>query len=359
MNTEYMNLLNQTIITTLADDINKKLKEENKQQINPTPEEVFANLPMLYETVQEKAFGEVTGNSYRFMPKHYKAMVMRLVAPEYYPDVKISYSKQEDGTLTGVCAEAKLFLNQADGRPVATGKQYLSFNAIEETFKDESDRRSYVESTVRGIALSKAYQEFGIGSWYTYRFEPEENPNAILAAMSDGDMVNPTVAYGDDGVQHEAVGDTENGGNSESTSDEQKQPVQEMQDQETASPAQDTDAKSDGQAAKSPEENTPEENTPETESDKADSKNKGAKTAKGKKTSGSPLDAARSRKAPLGKAADMNLTLGETETIYPGNIFWLYMQPSISSEDKDALKLIALNNPTIKNMFEDRGIKIS
>lgn len=348
---QYLELLNKTIICQMANDINKKLHDENKEKIEATPESVFENLHMLYDTFEEKAFGEPTGNSYRYMPKRYKAMVMRLIAPEYYPEVKITYVCDDDKNPIGVCAEARLYLNNDASRPVAFGKQYLSYNSVSEQIEDEREKRAYAESTVRGIALSKAYQEFGIGAWYTYTFEPEENPDAALAGMNSHDGISPTIpiiAYGDNNTQ-------------------------------ASDSIEDVDAKTSQNAAIAETvPNIPEKAVPSADSkanaDK-DTKNKTAAKKVGKTSTGgkatktsaensstennSALEKARAMMAPIGKAADLNLTLGETEERYPLNILWMYMQTSISGEVKDSLKLIALNNIKILNAFKEKGVPLN
>lgn len=356
MNNVYLDLLEKTMISEMAKEINKRLSEEDKEPINDTPEEVFKNLPMLYETVQETAFGEPTGNSYRYMPKRYKAMVMRLVAPDHYPEVKVSYNKTEDGTLIGVCAEARLYLNHEDNKPVAFGKQYLSYSAAQgqKQFDDDSDLHAYAESTVRGIALSKAFQDFGIGSWYSYQFEPEENPDATLAAMADSDGIKPTVAYGDEQeqVDDKAASASDTANATEPVTEEPKstEPVK----QEAKSQPKEAET---GKKADIPADATPAKDSAKAPSDKAASKDKGKKT-KSTKKGGMTIEEARAMKAPLGKAAEKNLTLGETEVQYPGNILWMYTQPNIADKDKEALVLIALNNPKLLDYFNEKGVTI-
>lgn len=353
MNEKYLELLNQTLLTTMAKEINKRLAEENKNEIPATPEKVFENLPMLYDTVQEYAFGtDATGRSYRFMPKRFKAMVMRLIAPEYCPQIRITKND------VGVCAEAWLYLNNTDSKPVASGKQYVSYDAARKSAENDpkidstsdSDVFAYAEATAQGIALSKAYQEFGIGSWYTYQFEPEENPDAALAAMESNDGVQPTIAYGEDNdTANESDGGETAANNSETVSepatDEPEQPETTKEDTKTSSESEVTD-----------------DTTPKKpESDSSDgAKQEVPTTNKGKtsKKADAALEAARARKAPFGKAADMNLTLGQTEERYPGNIFWMYNQPSISEEDKEAIKLIVKNNDALLELFNGRNVSV-
>lgn len=356
MNNVYLDLLEKTMISEMAKEINKRLSEEDKEPINDTPEEVFKNLPMLYETVQETAFGEPTGNSYRYMPKRYKAMVMRLVAPDYYPEVKVSYNKAEDGTLIGVCAEAKLYLNHEDNKPVAFGKQYLSYSAAQgqKQFDDDSNLHAYAESTVRGIAQSKAFQDFGIGSWYSYQFEPEENPDAALAAMADNDGIKPTVAYGDDKEQADdnttSAPDTVS--ETEPVTEEPEAP--ESSKQEAKSQPQEAET---GKKPDAPTEAAPAKDSAKASSDKAASKNNGRKSKSAKEGS-MTIEEARARKAPFGRAAEKDLTLGETEVQYPGNILWMYTQPNIADKDKEALVVIALNNPKLLDYFNEKGVTI-
>lgn len=366
MNTEYLNMLQNTIITELAKDMNKRLGDENTKEIRPSADDVFANLPLLYDTVEEKSFGtEATGRSYRYMPKRYKAMVMRLIAPEYYPDVKITYKTDAENQAIGVCAEARIFLNANDQKPVAYGKQYLSYSSISEPFEDVSDLHAYAESTVRGIALSKAYQEFGIGSWYSYRFEPEENPDATLTQLENSDKVNPIKAYDDSEIQEFSIKPEETPAATEN------QPNSEIPQTDEPVPETDPSVKGETTPADQQDYDTPvkEETAPVDQQDKKTSAKSGktgtkgtGKNAKSKKP-GISLEDAKALPAPIGKAATMNLTLGQTEEKYPGNIPWMYTHvDEVASEERDkirdALIVITLNNPSIQNMFKDRNIEL-
>ncbi len=327
MNEKYLGLLQQTIIDSMAKDINEKLMETGKELINSTAEEVFKNLPELYEIATETAFGSPTGRTYRYMPKRQKALVMRLVAPDYYPQIKIT--KSDDG----VCAEAWIYLSHEDTKPVAYGKQYLSYVSAQNDgqFTTDSDLHAYIESTARGIALSKAYQEYGIGSWYSYKFDTDDNPDEILSAMTSNDGVNPVKAY-DDKELHTGA---------------EQYDTESFTKHVTPSPAQET-----GKAELS---FNIQSAIPETLSKEASTGQK----SEIKNTSSMTLEEARAMKAPIGKAASKGLTLGETEAQYPRNILWMYTQNDLSPETKTALSLIALNNSNIISLFKEKGITFS
>ena len=350
MNTDYLNLLQNTIIAELAKDMNKRLGDDNTKEIRPTADEVFANLPLLYETVEEKSFGtEATGRSYRHMPKRYKAMVMRLIAPEHYPEVKITYKVNADNQPIGVCAEARLYLNANDSKPVAYGKQYLSYSSVNEPFPDDTDLHAYVESMVRGIALSKMYQEFGIGSWYSYRYEPEENPDATLVQMENSDKVAPIKAYDDSEIQEFGIKPEE----TPAAAEDQTKPESPKTDEPV--PETDSSAKDETIPVEQPDKKT------SAKPDKASTKGTGKASKKQKP--GISLEEAKALPAPIGKAATMNLTLGETEKQYPGNILWMYSHVNdIASEERDKVKealiVITLNNPLIQNMFKDKNVEL-
>lgn len=332
---DYMNLLQKTLVSELAKEINTK--KEKDDQIGDTPEEVFANLPFIYDEKKEVEFGTETGKSYKFMPKQYKAMVMRLVAPEYCPSVRVTYND------FGVMAEAYLFLHQEDSKPVAQGKQFLPYSAAPEDLASEAEKRSYLEATVRGMALSKAYQEFGIGSWYNYQFEPEENPDGAMGKISEQEGLNPTMGYDSSSAEADASVSTEHG-------DDNASPEKTEDDarvlKTSAAEESGTQEKTESEANGTTDESTP---VPEAvENDEAE-----------KEASSQPADvdlqAALDRIAPCGKAKTLSLTLGATAKKYPQNLCWMYQQP-IPDEDKQAIQIIAKSNPEIMELFEQNGI---
>lgn len=329
---DYMDLLQKTLVTELAKEINKRKKKE--EQISNSPEEVFANLPLIYDEKKEVEFGAETGKSYKFMPKQYKAMVMRLVAPEYCPSVRVTYND------FGVMAEAYLFLHQEDNKPVAQGKQFLPFSAAPEDLASDAEKRSYLEATVRGMALSKAYQEFGIGSWYNYRFEPEDNPDEAMGKISEQEGLNPTMGYDSSSAESDASASTEQpeGVTSPNKAEDSEKSLEMSATKEAQNEGEENGSTDDSATV------------PETE----------VKEESDKESSFQPVDynelqAALERVAPCGKAKTLNLTLGATAKKYPQNLCWMYQQP-IPDEDKQAIQIIAKSNPEIMELFEQNGI---
>lgn len=323
---EYIGLLQQKLVSELAKEINKNATEK----INDTPEEVFSNLDLIYEERKEMEFGTETGKSYKYMPKQYKAMVMRLVAPDYCPSVRVSSNDY------GITAEAYLFLHHDDTKPVAQGKQFLPYTAAPEELETDVEKRAYIEATVRGMALSKAYQEFGIGSWYNYQFEPEENPDDAMSKVSSQNELNPTIGYDrENGAQEETATSTTNKVEKEEEPTVQLPALQTEQTEENES-VENSEAASETESVSVTTENT-------------------ESPAQADATDAGTLDWALNRVAPCGKAQNLGLTLGATAKKYPQNLCWMYKQ-QLTDEDKLAIETIAKSDPEIMEQFRQNGI---
>lgn len=288
----YLKLLQMSLLEELSAQINKRLSAEGKTPISASADDVFKNLIHLYDEKRELEFAQETGRSYKFMPKKYKAMVMRLVAPNYCISTKIQSSD------AGVTAEAYLFLTPESAKPVAQGKQFLPFDKAPDSLETEAERKAYIEATAKGLAHSKAYQEFGIGSWYSYQYEPEDNPDIVVNLLKEQDDLNPVIGYGN-------------------CSQDETESGPQISQPSFSSPSSDT-PKSDPPAAIS-------------------------------------LEEARNYPAPLGKAKSKGLTLGETAESYPANIYWMYRQSELSEYDKAAIRTIAASSPKVYDIFQQHG----
>ncbi len=326
LNTDNFALLQGVMLESMAKEINKKLPESD--QIGSSAEEVFKNLTSISETVVDRSFGEDNG-SYDYMPLQYKSMVMRLVAPEYCPSVRTMLLNDE-----GVYAEAFLFLSPEDTKPVASGKMFVSFSSVRERFpKDETQNlRFFTEELAKGSALSKAYEKFGIGSWFKRKFTSDDNPDKVLSDLESQNKVQPVTAY-----------DTESG----KTTPETEAPV----------PAQESTPAPAPEAEKPQAPVKPAKEPAKAKAAKADTPAVPSEAPEADNDLQVTLEEAKTMKATVGKAASMGLTLGETAEKFPGNILWMYTQ-DVSAEEKAALSVIAKSNPKISDLFKQRGVAL-
>jgi hypothetical protein len=308
MNEKLLKKLDNVIINELGKAINERHADNPIEEI--TEDTVFERLPDLYDEVKEIEFGQETGNTCKFMPKQYKQMVMRLIAPEHSFGYKVFQGE------TAVTVEAFLFLNYMDEKPICTGKATVLYSSIQEM--DEYEGRAYCESTAKGLAESKALQKYGIGSWFSYRFEPEENPDLAADRLNKSDGANPVVVFDKNAtatassahVQTETQPETE-----KKTEKNAETPIEKAID-------------------------VSERQSPDTQNQDM------------------TLDEALALLADCGKAAAKGLTLGETAEKFPLNLAWMYIQSTISETNKKAITIIANNRPDIKEMFEAKNIKL-
>lgn len=326
----YIKLLQMTLLQELSSAINKRLSAEGKSLISTSADDVFRNLTYLYEEKKELEFAKETGRSYRFMPKKYKAMVMRLVAPNYCISTKMQSSD------VGVTAEAYLFLTPESVKPVAQGKQFLSFDKAPEDLETEAERKAYIEATARGLAHSKAYQEFGIGSWYSYQYEPEDNPDSVINTMKEQDKLNPIMGY-NSSLQNDNASDLELPQETllSALPDDLNSLVPNPETNITPTPNTET--------AISGQDNPPEQEFSRHLPEVSDS------------ATAISLDEAKNYPAPLGKAKSKGLTLWETAENFPTNIYWMYKQAELSEYDKAAIRTIAANSSKVYAVFQQHG----
>lgn len=333
MDQKNFSLLQGVMLDSMAKEINKKMPEDGR--IGSSAEEVFNNLPSIYEMAVDRSFGEDNG-SYNYMPLQYKAMVMRLVAPEYCPSIRA------EKTDNGVFAEAFLYLTPEDNRPVASGKMFVSFASVRERFTDAEQENIlfFTEELARGSALSKAYEKFGIGSWFKRKYTMDDNPDEVLADLENQDKVQPVTAYETESVKETPVS-------------EELTPAQETV---PTTALAETLRQDDGSNVPKNEQSVPDATTPDNPAEPGKAEESVSQSAADNSLQIN-LEEAKAMKATIGKAADMGLTLGETAERFPGNILWMYTQ-DVPVKDKVALTVIAKSNPEISGLFKQRGIAL-
>lgn len=343
LNENRLNMLQNVIISQLANAITER--NPDKPVVRIDDQEVFSRLTDLYDEAKEMQFGKETGKSYKFMPKQYKEMVMRLIAPNY----AFTYRTSGTNTDTSVTVEAFLFLNYSDEKPIAVGKATVSYTDAPVDFNnDEWAKKMYCESAAKGLAESKALQKYGIGSWYSYSYEPEENPDVAMNEMQKKDDMNPQVAY-DATTQSIVIDQPKGDSNSQ---------VQNIANFTIAEPSIENEVHMENMDSKNLSECELNQVNTENSNNASDVIN--TEKEETTNTSGeiTELEEARNMKAECGKALSMGLTLGETADKYPGNILWMYMKGNVSDSGKKALLVIAKNYPEIKQAFNDNGINV-
>ena len=362
INTKRMELLQQVMVNTLAAAINERHPDEPIRRMSE--EELFSRLPDLYDVSKQVEFGQETGREYKYMPKHYKEMVLRLIAPF------AGFQYRIDCNEAGYNVIAHLFLDcrEKDQNPVSIGEAFVSFASLDQNMAEE-DKKSYAKATAKGLAESKAMQKFGIGIWHTYQYEPEENPDAAeneIQKNKDQTYVDPI------GIQKQAVdsGVTENNLPVKET-EQSKDPEQQTLDNVLNPLTQGQGQTSEEVSVKAEKEAEPEKSKrgrkpkpkadpePEVSADEDNNTDTEVKhmTADIVDDDGLTLEKAMSLPADNGKAKDRGLTLGETLEQYPGNMLWMYVSNGTSSLNKKAIEIIVKNNAELLNLFSARNIK--
>lgn len=345
INEKRLALLQNTMVSELCNAIDQR-HPDNPLRMK-TEEELFSRLPDLYDEAKEIQFGQETGQSYKFMPKQYKAMVMRLIAPEYM----FSY-KTYPGEFS-VTVEAFLFLDFNDEKPICSGKATVPYSSASDM--GEHEGKMYCESTAKGLAESKALQAYGIGSWFSYKYEPEENPDAAMDTMQKSGNLNPTIAYSETPQNAEPTSATTS---APSTSTSVEQPSDEakvVEPQEKKENKGKQNKRSIKQQkveiAESSESGEPEV------ANAAPEKEEPTEEKSDNASAGLTLDEAMAIKADCGKAMAKGYTLGETANMFPMNLAWMYVNGA-SERNKEAIAVIVRNNSVFQKLFADKGITI-
>ena len=346
MNEKRLNLLQQVMINDLAEEINKH--KEPDEKIEPTEEAVFANLKSIYEEKKQIEFGQETGNSYRYMPKQYKKMVMRLISPE------CMFSHKTITTETAVTDECYLFITNTDEKPVATGKATVTYSSVIDESMGEYEKKLYCEATAKGLAESKALQDFGIGSWYSYQFEAEENPDEAVANMTEKAGTVPKLALEDNTESSET-----SGSNIEEKSIKEEGSKENLPDEDKKENETDDEVTKVQSAFENAMNVTTEEAAQEMVSDTEPENTEQAVEAQVSKDVTISYEEALDMPAEVGKASSRGWTLGYTAEKYPHNIIWMYKNSGeISDAGKAALVVIAKNNSVVAADFAANGVNL-
>lgn len=360
INTKRMELLQQVMVNTLATAINERHPDDPIRR--GSEEELFSRLPDLYDISKQVEFGQETGREYKYMPKHYKEMVLRLIAPF------AGFQYRIDCNEAGYNVIAHLFLDcrEKDQNPVSIGEAFVSFASLDQNMAEE-DKKSYAKATAKGLAESKAMQKFGIGIWHTYQYEPEENPDVAeeeIQKNKDQTYVDPI------GIQKMATDSVAPENNLPVESEQSEEPEQQTLENVLNPLTQGQGQTSEEVSVKAEKEAEPEKSKrgrkpkpkadpePEVSADEDNNTDTEVKhmTADIVDDDGLTLEKAMSLPADNGKAKDRGLTLGETTEQYPGNLLWMYVSDGTSSLNKKAIEVIVKNNPELLELFSARNI---
>lgn len=337
INQKRLELLQNVMVDTLTSAINERHPEAPIKRFSE--EELFSRLPDLYDVKKEVEFGQETGREYKYMPKHYKEMVLRLIAPF------AGFQYRIDCNEAGYSVTALLYLDcrEKDQNPVSIGEAFVSFASVDQNMT-EDEKKSFAKATAKGLAESKAMQKFGIGIWHTYQYEPEENPDAAEAQLQR----NQDQTYAD------PVG-TNSKNSKEPVSSEKEQKADETDNPLT----QDKDTKAQEKQSESEAEKPKRGRKPKAQTVE---ENSVAEMVEEQEDVGSdqdiPLEKALALPADCGKAQAMGLTLGDAAAQYPGNIYWMYCNDEASELNKKAIEVIVRNDPSLAQFFKERGKEI-
>lgn len=330
INQKRLELLQNVMVDTLTSAINERHPEAPIKRFSE--EELFSRLPDLYDVKKEVEFGQETGREYKYMPKHYKEMVLRLIAPF------AGFQYRIDCNEAGYSVTALLYLDcrEKDQNPVSIGEVFVSFASVDQNMT-EDEKKSFAKATAKGLAESKAMQKFGIGIWHTYQYEPEENPDEAEAQLQRN--------------QDQTYADPVGTNSKEPVSSENEQKAEEIDNPLT----QDKDTQTqESEVVKPKRGRKPKAQTVE--------ENSVAETAEEQEDVGSdqdiPLEKALALPADCGKALAMGLTLGATAAQYPGNIYWMYCNDDVSELNKKAIEVIVRNDSSLAQFFKERGNEI-
>lgn len=320
INEKRSELLQNTLLAEIAKKINARKGEDAK--IAPTEDEVFTNLTEVYDEIPEMEFGQPTGKVTKYMPKVYKEMIMRLIAPNFAFSYRTNYGEY------AVTVEAFLFLSYGETQPVTQGKATIPYSAAPDSEGTEYQRKAYCESMARGLAESKAYQKYGIGCWFNQQIEPDDDPEKAVQKAKAEEGMNPEIA----------TIPTTTAPTPTPVSNEASEPTIPKTNVETSTPDPEPVNKKKNITVNDPAEEINEDSVPTSSNEEM------------------PLDKALSLPCEIGKAATQGLTLGETAEKYPANLVWQYVQPNISQDSKTAIKVIVKANPELAQLFAEKNI---
>lgn len=298
----------------LMSQLNVMEQAHSKEMISV--EETMLHLDLIYEDVPVLEFGQPTGETFRFMPKAAKMMLLKVVSPTSSLTSTCVWESTKTGQIL-LKATAQLYFDRNDQRPVASyTKSYDAARLMDGTNPSNAtiEQRSNAEGLARGIVETRCLTAFGFGIWLN---DPEDvEPEEKLVAM-DGNNDVATIP--------------------ETVKEEEEDPF-------TSEPLE-TQAASKKETAKEVKETQIEI-----------SENKEPEIAS--MVSDMTLDEAKEVKATVGLAKDKGFTIGQIadEGKYT-NLRYIYAH-SKSDKEKSAIKAIALANPEIIKVFQEGGVEI-
>ena len=304
----YLELFNKKLIAELAKNINEKNGNSNEE---PSPEYVFNNLDKIYEEEEKIEFGQKTGEKTKYMPKQYKEMVMRLISPTYSILTNVEWFDDH------VTANANLFLDRMDTKPISTAKSCYYFERMDSNLS-EAEKRSTAELAARGYAESKCLQKFGIGAWFKGSVDAEDNPDRVKIENKSGGQFEPVV------ITEEENKNTIT--NNETSSQLNNSIPSEVSDE-------------------SEQINFFNFMSEQTENKEPSSQN----------TSTISYDKALSIMVDIGKAAEKGYNLGDVIKKTPRHLVWLYKN-GCGEEVKNAINVIINTNDDIKALFAEENL---
>ena len=179
-------LLKQGYIKYLAEEINKRNPETNCQA---TKEDVFDKMSYLAVPV------ETYGKKKNYLPIHYKKIYAFLVSD----DNTIKYIVTKEGDALKV--EALFYWNKTDEIPSGVGMVKMTPDMVSQNqFLSASGREANLEALCRGMAVSRAITDAGIGLQFNAdivdgEFDGEDNNNDSSAPHnSSGEPSSTTEA---------------------------------------------------------------------------------------------------------------------------------------------------------------------
>jgi len=352
-----MNEYQKFLVKMLGTKINSILEKAGKDKINDSdPVEVMSNMDKLYKEVDVIEFGAPTGEKYRFMTKEDKVMLLRVISltASIVTTCNWDLIKDELGNEVNVVrASASLFFDRNDSKPVAFyQKLWLADKLLGTNYKAATlEEKSSAENLARGLCETRCLSKFGIGQWFG-----EEDPEEDLAKLNNAsgeiaelvmpeqntapaapltDSLNASVSGDKEEIPFEDVATEQLTITFPAPTNEQVQP-QEVKEETKPKKAR----------AKKAAEPVVQETATETETATA--------------TINMTIEEAKQVKATIGLAASNGYTLGylaENERMKRTNLRYIYTH-SNNAREKEAIRILALNDPEIKASFDGEGISL-
>lgn len=353
-----MNEYQKFLVKMLGTKINSILEKAGKDKINDSdPVEVMSNMDKLYKEVDVLEFGAPTGEKYRFMTKEDKVMLLRVISltASIVTTCNWDLIKDESGNEVSVVrASASLFFDRNDSKPVAFyQKLWLADKLLGTNYKAATlEEKSSAENLARGLCETRCLSKFGIGQWFG-----EEDPEEDLAKLSNasGEIAELAIPEQNaaptspltDSIDVSVSGDKDEIPFEDSTTAQQLTITFPAPTNEQIRPQE---AKEEIKPKKTRVKKAVESATQET----------AAETETAVATINMTIEEAKQVKATIGLAASNGYTLGylaENERMKRTNLRYIYTH-SNNAREKEAIRILALNDPEIKASFDGEGISL-